>query len=96
MGTGLLPGSCGSEEGRRTVTFIDLVLAGKASLDDIDDWVRRWHCGETLLELRDWLGMTEHQYRWWNADHRSLRTIVETVRQGYRERDFAPMAVVRT
>lgn len=78
------------------MTFIDLVLAGKASLGDIDDWVRRWHCGETLLELRDWLGMTEHQYRWWNADHRSLRTIVETVRQGYRERDFAPMAVVRT
>ena len=47
------------------MTFIDLVLAGKASLEDIDDWVRRWHCGETLLELRDWLGMTEQQYGLW-------------------------------
>ena len=61
------------------MTFIDLVLAGKASLGDIDDWVRRWHCGETLLDLRDWLGMTERQYETWSKNKRSLSTIVAII-----------------
>lgn len=75
------------------MTFIDLVLAGKASLDDIDDWVRRWHCGETLLELRDWLGMTEHQYELWDAKKWALGFIVQVTREGYRESAFALMQV---
>lgn len=58
------------------MTFIDLVLAGKARLGDIDDWVRRWHEGESNCELRDWLGMTERQYAEWVRECDVLEKIV--------------------
>lgn len=59
-------------------TFIDAVLAGHALVDDIDDWVERWHDSddETAVDLHAFLGMSSDEYKLWVERPEALRLIV--------------------
>ena len=45
--------------------FIDLCLEGKVPLDDIDDFIDRWHEAPEGFELHDYLGLTQEEYSLW-------------------------------
>ncbi|MCC2608002.1 hypothetical protein [Planctobacterium marinum] len=48
------------------MNFIDLCLSGEAFLDEIDDYVDKWHEDEeSPQELHEYLGMTEKEYGYW-------------------------------
>jgi len=49
----------------RRDTFVGLCLSGDALLDEIDDFIDRWHDQPTGLELHDYLGMTLEEYSLW-------------------------------
>jgi len=39
-------------------TFVDAVLAGRATADDVDDWIEKWHTTDTgEVELHEFLGL---------------------------------------
>jgi hypothetical protein len=46
-------------------TFLDLCLAGNVLLEEIDDFVDRWHEAAERVELHDYLGMTIEEYSLW-------------------------------
>lgn len=49
--------------------FIDDVLSGKATYDDLEDYVDKWHeCGGAGVELHEYLGLTLEQYFKWAGD----------------------------
>lgn len=43
---------------------------------DIDDWVERWHTGDSKQELHEFLGMTWEEYGNWVAAPAALPHIV--------------------
>lgn len=50
------------------MSFIDLCLSGDVLLDEVDDFVDRWHENEnTSLELYEYLGMSWDEYSLWAA-----------------------------
>lgn len=60
--------------------FVQLCHAGKARLDDIHDFIDRWHDSDSDVALPEFLGMTEEQYHAWVVDPTILRSIVESTR----------------
>ena len=60
------------------MTFIDDYLAGAKTLDEIDDYVARWHEGAIGhdTELRKLLGMSKHEYAIWLRDANAIEEIV--------------------
>lgn len=58
--------------------FLDLLIAGRARAEDVDDWVEAWHDAyDGPLELREYLGMTETEFDRWALDAGALARIVE-------------------
>lgn len=62
--------------------FIELCIAGKCLLDDIDDYVDAWHENPGEIDLSDYLGMDEKEYTLWMVDPDILPFIVEARRKG--------------
>jgi hypothetical protein len=63
-------------------TFIDLVLAGEATLDDINDWVSLWHREPRGRELHEFLGMSWDEYALWVEMPAALDFLVAARRRG--------------
>jgi hypothetical protein len=67
--------------GRAPMNFIESCVAGKSKLEDIDDWIDRWHespCLRTAFpNLHDYLGMTWPQYACWVKDPTCLALMCE-------------------
>ena len=58
-------------------TFVDAVLAGLASLDQVDDWIERWHTSDTGdTELHDFLGLEETEMESWMQSGETLEQII--------------------
>ncbi|MGW6427236.1 hypothetical protein ACWF82_31580 [Nocardia sp. NPDC055053] len=62
-------------------TFVDAVLAGHALVEDIDDWVERWHESDDsddgiMADLHTFLGMSWDEYALWVGRPEALRLIV--------------------
>ncbi|MFG1674130.1 hypothetical protein [Micromonospora sp. NPDC049282] len=62
-------------------TFMDDVLRGHATLDEIDEYIERWHDATdgsqaASMELHEFLGMTWEEYRLWGERPESLRFTV--------------------
>jgi hypothetical protein len=58
-------------------TFVDAVLAGLASPDQVDDWIERWHTTETGdIELHDFLGLNETEMESWLQSGETLEQII--------------------
>lgn len=59
------------------MSYIADVIAGKATLDEIDDYIEYWHThADVLGRLHDHLGMTWDEYRHWVAHPDSLEEVV--------------------
>lgn len=60
------------------MTFIEDYLAGATTLDEIDDYVARWHEGiiGRDTQLRELLGMSKHEYAIWIQDASAIEEIV--------------------
>lgn len=60
------------------MTFIDDYLAGATTVDEIDNYVARWHEGAIgrHMELRELLGMSKHEYAIWIQDANAIEEIV--------------------
>ena len=63
-------------------TFVELVLAGEAEPDQIDDYVAAWHEGEGGDSLPEFLGFTDDEYALWVEQPRTLTAIVTARRLG--------------
>jgi hypothetical protein len=62
-------------------TFVFAVLAGEATLSQIDEWVEAWHDDKAYAgTLPEYLGMSEREYGLWLSKPRYLRSIVEAHR----------------
>jgi hypothetical protein len=57
-------------------TFVDLALDGRATLDEIDDYVDAWHDSDDPRELHEFLGMTWDEYALWGEQPDALRYII--------------------
>jgi hypothetical protein len=66
-----------SDASTKPRTFFDLFLDGKATEDDVDDYVSAWHDSgdEEQRPLTEFLGMTEGEYAIWTMDRRTLPDI---------------------
>ena len=64
-------------------SFIDMCLSGEALLDDIDDFVDRWHDGDSALPIHEYLGMTRDEYLSWVRNPDVLPQIVGAHQMGY-------------
>lgn len=61
-------------------TYMDLLLRGEALMQDIDDFVDRWHdtpddSAASALSLAEFLGMTAEEYQLWVEHPAALRYI---------------------
>lgn len=71
------------------MTFVEQVLAGNAAVDDVDDYVERWHAGEGEGSLADFLGLSSAEYDAWVNDAGALRRLLERRQGGLRATAFA-------
>jgi hypothetical protein len=60
--------------------FMDLLVSGRAFLDDVDDYVSAWHDAPgtspvASQELYEFLGITHDEYQLWAEKPESLRYI---------------------
>ena len=51
------------------MNFIDQCLSGEVLLDEIEDFIDKWHEGEEgeALELHEYLGMSWEEYELWGT-----------------------------
>lgn len=64
-------------------SFVSACLSGEALLDDIDDWVDRWHeMTDDGRTLDDFLGFTSREGSLWAEQPSALRYIVAAHRDG--------------
>jgi hypothetical protein len=61
--------------------FIQDCLAGRVLLDDIDDYVEKWHEGGTNMPIEEFLGMTPTDYRVWAKNPDMLGIIIAAHKQ---------------
>ncbi len=62
-------------------TFVDAVLAGRATADDVDDWIEKWHTTDTgEVELHEFLGLNESEMEAWVRSNATLEQLI--IRRG--------------
>ena len=64
-----------------TATFVDMALSGQVMLDEIEDYVGRWHDGVGSGALHEFLGMTLEEYELWATAPDTLPLIVASRKQ---------------
>jgi hypothetical protein len=47
------------------ISFIDRCVAGKSSLEEIDDYIDIWHKSDIAISLHEFLGFSEEEYSVW-------------------------------
>ena len=62
------------------MTFISNCLAGEAFMDEIDDYIARWHAGLAgkNQELHEFLGMSWEEYSLWATRTSILASILNS------------------
>jgi hypothetical protein len=71
-------------------TFLDLVLAGDARQDDIDDFVDQCHDGDASCSLAEFLGMSADEYALWVEKPAALNLILQAHAAGMRLEKMSP------
>lgn len=61
---------------RRKYSFIELCVQGNALLEEIDDFIDKWHESSSTEELHEFLGMTWKEYCVWVSEPDLLPFIV--------------------
>jgi hypothetical protein len=52
--------------------FIAMCVAGDAMPEDIDEFVGKWHEGDSEVPIYEYLGMTRDEYLSWVSDPNAL------------------------
>lgn len=65
----------------KPMSFLDACLRGLTHLDEVDDWIDRWHdredpAGDEDLALQEYLGLTEDEYSDWVIHPNVLRDLL--------------------
>jgi hypothetical protein len=60
----------------RSKTFVEQCLGGDALVEDIDDFVDRWHDGHDDRSLREAIGLSTDEYDLWVQEASALRIIL--------------------
>ena len=63
----------------RPDTYLGHLIAGRDP-GEIDDWVDRWHSGNSTMSLAAFLGMTDEEYGNWALAPAALEHIAATRR----------------
>lgn len=63
-------------------SFIEKCVRGDALLEEIDEFVEKWHSSDSALPLHKFLGMTKSEYSLWVADPAVLPFIVTAHKTG--------------
>ncbi len=58
-------------------TFVEDWKNGIAQTDQIDDYIDRWHTGNSGLPLATYLGLSREQYVQWLKDPEQLQQILQ-------------------
>jgi hypothetical protein len=67
---------------RDTASFVELVLAGEALAEDIDDFIDRWHNSPNdKRSIAEFLGLSENEYGLWVENPHSLSWVLMCKRQ---------------
>ena len=69
---------------RESLAFVDACLGGDCLSDEIDDYVDRWHEGDSRLPLAEFLGFTPEEYAVWVEMPNSLEWILYARKTGKR------------
>ena len=56
--------------------FVAMCVSGEAVPDDIDEFVGKWHEGDSKVPIYEYLGMTREEYSAWVEDPNALVDIV--------------------
>ncbi len=62
------------------MSFIEMCKAGKATPDQVDAFVEKWHnapASKDTLTLREFLGMTEREYEDWGNGIKTIDEIIK-------------------
>ena len=76
-----------------TGKYLDLALAGKVLMREIDEYVAQWHRLKPNLPLHEYLGMTWDEYAAWVDDPDIISAIITARRLG---KPFADVAAAAT
>lgn len=76
--------------------FISDVINADAILDEIDDYVEKWHDTDTDISIYEFLGMTEEEYLLWVENDFYLKYIVSAHEQNKSIRDILEEVVYST
>ena len=72
----------------KEITFIEMVKNGQCSIDEIDDYIDKWHDEYNgNLKLHEYLGMTDEEYNRWLTNPSSLKTMFH--------RELTPVCVAK-
>lgn len=63
-------------------SFVEAVLAGDATPDDVDDFVDAWHASAENIGLAEFLGMTDEEYARWVENPEGLRAVLHSRKNG--------------
>ena len=69
-------------------TFMDLCLAGRAFVDEVDDYVDKWYDMDSSLSLPEFLGMSRQEYALWVEKPGSLKYLLRARKNGQPVSDF--------
>jgi hypothetical protein len=61
---------------KAVTTFMDELVAGHATADDIYDYVEEWHSTGGKIPMPEFLGMTVEEYTRWAIEPAELAAIV--------------------
>ena len=67
----------------RQMTFVDLCLEGSVAPSEIDDFVDRWHEGDSRVSIETFLGFTQEEYACWVEEPWTLRSILFSRKTGH-------------
>ncbi|WP_322749836.1 MULTISPECIES: DUF6980 family protein [unclassified Frankia] len=70
------------------MTFVDDVLSGKVTLDDIDAYSEAWDKSPGTMEFHEYLGLLWPEYAMWAEEHDVLEYVIEARRAGIGLRDL--------
>ncbi|MDA3856445.1 MAG: hypothetical protein PF569_09370 [Candidatus Woesearchaeota archaeon] len=65
------------------MTFVNKVVRGLESINNIDEYITCWHLHPTIFnyELHEYLGMTSEEFNNYISDKSSLETIINNRRR---------------
>mgnify|MGYP006920808995 CR=1 FL=1 len=73
-------------------SYIQRCLNGEATLFELDDYIDFWHDNETGVSLREFLGLTEYEYKiWGNSSDAIFRDILRCRREGIEFSEYQKM-----